>query len=249
MDHANPLDEDLAGLFITTVQGDYSPESCVLLEDRLVLSDQPVARHAKPNLTLLSNYLRAAPILPIAIEEWLIALFNQDRATWDGRDDRICRVKEIRRRSRGRPRKVGYPAWAASLPLETRQTFEALKSSMPQEEDLDDLTILSFVMDRNSPLSTPVREWLAETFDPNSKSDFRIRTITRRIEGTKPIGLNPSAWRNDAAREVSTLRKNGMSRKSATYDVAIRLGKPFGTVAYAVDLATDAAAEQKKQFN
>ena len=236
---ANSVDDDLAELFIRTVQGDYSPVSCAVLIDKLGLSDQPVARHAKPDLALLSKYLRVAPTLPLAIEEWLITLFYQDPAVWDGRDDRICRVKEIRRRRRGRPWNARCPTWASSLPLGTGQAFEALKISMPDDRQFDDLTILSLALDRNRPLSKPIRDWLAETFDPDSRSDFRIRTITRRIEGSKAIGPNPSGWAHEAAREVASLRNQGMSRKSATYDVAIRLKKPFGTVAYAVDLISD----------
>jgi hypothetical protein len=246
VEETNLVDADLAGLFIKTVQGDYSLESCVVLGDKLVKSDQPVAWHAEPNLTLLSRYLRATSTLPSAIEEWLIALFNQNYATWGGRDDRICRVKEIRRRGRGRPWNARYPTWASSLPSETLQAFEGLKNSKTEEGEFDDLTIFSLVLARNRPLSSPVREWLAETFNPESEFDFRIRAVTRRMEGSKPIGPNPSGWRHDAVREVMKLRKQGMSRKSATCEVAISLNKPFDTVAYAVDLGPDTHPSRKK---
>ena len=246
MEKTKSVDSDLAALFITTVQGDYSPASCVVLGNKLVRSDEPVAWHAEPNLTLLSQYLRATSTLPIAIEEWLIALFNQNYATWGGRDDRICRVKEIRRRRRGRPWNERYPTWTSSLPSETLQAFQALKNSTTEVGEFDDLTILSLVLNRNGPLSAPVRKWLAETFDPDSKFDFRIKAITRRTEGSKPIGLNPIGWRHEAVREVTRLRKQGMSRKSATCEVAINLNKPFDTVAYAVDLGPDTSPPHKK---
>ena len=246
MVRANPVDDGLAELFIKTVQGDYSPESCALVAGKLEPSNQPVAWHARPNLALLSKYLRVAPILPVAIEEWLVALFDQDYATWGGRDDRVCRVKEIRRRKRGRTRNAGFPTWASSLPSETQQAFVVRKSSMPQVGEVDDLTILSRVLDENRPLPTPICQWLADMFDPVSTFAFRIRTLTRRIEGSKPIGANPWAWGPNAARMVLRRREQGTSRKTATYDVAKELDIPFDTVAYAVDLAARTAPPPKK---
>lgn len=248
MDRADSFDDELAEVFIKTVQGDYSPKSCVVAAGKLTFSDRPVAWHATPNLALLSQYLRSPQKLPVAIEDWLIALFNQESAIWGGRDDRICRVKDIRRRKRGRPWNPRYPTWSSSLPSKTLQAFEVLKSSETDERECDDLTILSFVLDRSCPLSTPIREWLAELFDPDSIFDFRVKAITRRTEGSKPIGHNPDWWGREAAREVARLQQQGMSRTSATHQVAINLRKPFGTVANAVDLLPGTNPPRKK-FN
>ena len=101
-------DTELVKLFITTVQGDFSPESCVVVNGAIARSDSPIARATKPTLALLAQLLRSATPLPEQIETWVIELFNQQ-------GNSTSRIKEIRRRNAGRPWSPRYVTWFDSL--------------------------------------------------------------------------------------------------------------------------------------
>lgn len=79
LDDTQPTDEILEALLIKTVQGHPSPASCLVVAGKLVQSDQPIPKCAKPNLTLLALYLRTAAAVSDTSRDWIVTLFRATR--------------------------------------------------------------------------------------------------------------------------------------------------------------------------
>lgn len=191
-------DDELARLFITTVQGDNSPESCVVVNGVLERSPKAIARATKPNLAILEQLLRSTRPLPEQIETWMIELFNQQ-------SNSTYRVKEILRRKAGRPWNPRYKTWFDSLPVETFEMARSIRSTLADAGCPDDFFAVYLAFKNCRPLSPSQRAWLTEIFAPKSQFDFQVRTIVRRIRGAKPIGLNLSWFGWEAAHKVEDL--------------------------------------------
>ena len=199
--HAAPAPGDeLAELFIATVQGDFSPDSCAVVNGALVRADKPIPRAAQPDLALLSKLLRSPSPLPERIETWVIELFNQQ-------GDSGCRVKEIRRRTAGRPWAPRFASWLDSLPADILDVAMQVRSPLAKAGYISDFDALYFALVDRRPLSANARAWLADIFSSKSRFDFQVRTIVRRTRGAKPIGLNPTWFGWEAARKVEALLK------------------------------------------
>lgn len=215
--------EELAKLFIATAQGDVSIKSCVVQDGQLLSSEEAIGRRWGPNLAIVAQLLRATTPLPDVIEQWLVSLFDQHKTAQDGVkpwEASTCRIKEIRRRRRGRPRNPRYTHWVNSLPDATRIAVEALKSDFA--EVTDNLTMLGIALANVGPLSAENRTWLADVFDPYSTFDFQVnaRTFVRRNSGTKPIGPNPNWFGWAAGAEFEKKLQNGVLWKEAKWEIA-----------------------------
>lgn len=209
--------DELAKLFITTVQGDFSPESCVLIKGALAHSEKPIPRATQPNLSLLAQLLRSTTPLPEQIETWVVELFNQQ-------GDSTCRVKEIRRRKAGRPWNPRYRSWFDSLPTDTREAAMSIRNALADAGCTSDFCALHLALQNSRPLSLSQRAWLADIFAPASHFDFQVRTLVRRRRGAKPIGLNPSWFGWEAALKVEELL-NVTYWEAAIAQVAREYGK------------------------
>ena len=215
---------EIAELFIATVQGDFSLESCAIEAGELVKSSQPIPRRSKANFALAAQILRTLAPLPDAIEQWVINLFDQRTADLYMREDWesvTYRIKEIRRRRKGRPWNPLYTDWVSSLPADTLNAVEALRSNLA-EILTDDLTALCIAFANKRPLSAADRAWLADLFDPASQFDFQInaRTFVRRNRGAKAIGPNPAWFGWEASRRVADLLRDGVLWKTAIWQIA-----------------------------
>lgn len=226
LDSTTVKSDELAALFITTVQGDFSPESCIVLNGALVRSDKPIARAAKPDLALLAQLLGSSAQLPEQIETWLIELFNQQGTS-------ACRAKEIRRRAAGRPWHPRFETWFDSLPAETLEIASSTKSSLRDAGYPNDFCALHISIKNSRPLSPGQRAWFTDIFDPNSLFDFQVRTIVRRVRGAKPIGLNPSWFGWEAACKVEELLEETFW-EAAIAQIAKEYGKSASYVQSAV---------------
>ncbi len=214
---ARATNDELASLFITTVQGDFSPESCVLIKGALARSEKPIPRAAQPNLSLLAQLLRSTTQLPEKIETWVVELFNQQ-------GNSTCRVKEIRRRKAGRPWNPRYLSWLDSLPADTREAAMSIRNALADAGCTNDFYALHLTLQNSRPLSLSQRAWLADIFAPASPFDFQVRTLVRRRRGAKPIGLNPCWFGWEAARKVEELL-NVTYWEAAIAQVASEYGK------------------------
>lgn len=72
------------------------------------------------------------------------------------------------------------------------------------------LKFLSEILRSKEPLPPVAREWLASLFDPDSDSDYRVETLTRRPAGAKPAGRTHN-W--DAAIYALELMRWGENRR------------------------------------
>lgn len=72
------------------------------------------------------------------------------------------------------------------------------------------LKLLSQILRSSEPLPPVAREWLADLFDPDSDSDYRVETLVRRPQGAKPIGPTHN-W--EAARYALDLMRSGEDRR------------------------------------
>jgi hypothetical protein len=234
--------EDLAELFIATVQGEFSANSCAFINAKLVRVHEPIARGAPVNLSLAASFVRHPAPLPESIEQWLISLFDQrvpDPSVTLFAGASACRIREIRRRRRGRPRNPRYLDWIGSLPSGARADFEFTKSETPPM-DYDDLTMLHLVLIRRRPLQMADRKWIADILDPASGFDFQVntRTFVRRLRGAKPVGFDPGWYGWDAAREVEELleqQRPNICWEAAIESVRNKHGKSASQIESAVE--------------
>jgi len=88
--------EEIAKLFIATVQGDISTRSCVVQHGQLVGSNEPIGRGSGRNLAIVAQLLRGPAPLPALIEQWLVSLFDQHKTGSNDADPweaSTCRIK------------------------------------------------------------------------------------------------------------------------------------------------------------
>lgn len=72
------------------------------------------------------------------------------------------------------------------------------------------LKFLSDILRSDEPLPLEAREWLANLFDPNSNSEYRVETLIRRPIGAPPAGRTNN-W--DAAIYALELMRWGEDRR------------------------------------
>jgi hypothetical protein len=82
-----------------------------------------------------------------------------------------------------------------------------------------DLLLLAEMLRSGAPIPVEVRGWLADMVDPNAKSDFQFKKLSKRGRGAKTTG-HTANW--DAAEFVSNRMAAGDTRQEA---IGSALGK------------------------